>query len=86
MAQSGKEAAARVRNFPRVKLHHKDAILGVTEITEAQYELGRAESQNNMYGIDHIFFGLMKKYLNNIRVLKRVLSVVIRKCQSMCRA
>lgn len=51
IAQSGKEAAAQVRNFPRVKHHHKDAIIGVTEITESQYELGLAEIRNNPYYI-----------------------------------
>ena len=32
-ANNGKEAAHKVRNFPRVKHHHKDAILDVVEIS-----------------------------------------------------
>ena len=36
-ASSGKEAARVVRNFPRVKHHHKDAIRYVIRIDEARY-------------------------------------------------
>ena len=40
MAETGKEAAAIVRNRSRVKHHHKDAIRSVEEITfDAFYEL-----------------------------------------------
>lgn len=38
-AESGKEAAARVRSFGRVKHHHKDAILGVQEICSEEYDV-----------------------------------------------
>ena len=36
-AQNGKEAAKIVRNLPRVKHHHKDAIRSVEEITVSEY-------------------------------------------------
>lgn len=36
-ASNGKEAARVVRNFPRVKHHHKDAIRYVIRIDEARY-------------------------------------------------
>jgi hypothetical protein len=41
-AASGSEAAAVVRYMPRVKHHHKDAILNVFEVGYAQYSAGRA--------------------------------------------
>ena len=37
-ADSAKEAAAAARSLPRVKHHHKDAILSVTEVSYADYE------------------------------------------------
>ena len=37
MADSAKEAAARARQLPRVKHHHKDAILSVTEVSYSDY-------------------------------------------------
>ena len=37
-ATSGKEAAANVRQFPRVKHDHKDAIIEVFEVSSEQYE------------------------------------------------
>lgn len=36
-ASDGKEAARIARNIPRVKHHHKDAIISVEEITLAEY-------------------------------------------------
>lgn len=46
-AESPKEAAAKVREFPRVKHHHKDAIIYVREITEEQFnELVHINSKN----------------------------------------
>ena len=36
-AADGKEAAKIVRNYPRVKHHHKDAILDVIEISYGEY-------------------------------------------------
>ena len=36
-ASDGKEAARIARNIPRVKHHHKDAIINVEEITLAEY-------------------------------------------------
>lgn len=36
-AESGKEAAAKVRQFPRVKHHHKDAIRFVREVDEFRF-------------------------------------------------
>lgn len=37
IALNGKEAAKKVRNFPRVKHNHKDAILNCIEISYADY-------------------------------------------------
>lgn len=37
-AEDGRDAAKIVRDFPRVKHHHKDAIKDVSEITEKQYD------------------------------------------------
>ena len=37
MAKSGKEAARIARGIPRVKHHHKDAILNVNEISYKEY-------------------------------------------------
>ena len=37
-ADSAKEAAAAARSLPRVKHHHKDAILSVMEVSYADYE------------------------------------------------
>lgn len=38
IAETAEEAAAKARNFPRVKRHHKDAISSVIEITQYDYE------------------------------------------------
>ncbi len=37
VAESGKEAAAKARFFPRVKHHHKDAIRNVVKLNELEY-------------------------------------------------
>ena len=37
VADSGKEAAAKIRSIPHVKHHHKDAIIAVKEINYKQY-------------------------------------------------
>ena len=44
-ASSGKEAARKVRNSPRVKHHHKDAIRCVEKVSCEEYCLG---IENNM--------------------------------------
>ena len=38
VAETKKAAAEKARKFPRVKHHHKDAILDVVEIDENEYE------------------------------------------------
>lgn len=48
-AENGKIAASKTRSFGRVKHHHKDAILSVTEITGQEYEAGRNEYKNERY-------------------------------------
>lgn len=45
-ANDGREAAKIAREIPRVKHHHKDAILRVSEINEAEYM--RLVSKNGM--------------------------------------
>lgn len=48
-AESGKEAAAKVRAYPRVKHHHKDAIRNVREISFEEYIKLRAENDADPY-------------------------------------
>jgi hypothetical protein len=48
-AESGKAAAAIVRFLPRVKHHHKDAILDVASLTYEEYLFGKNEQLNNPY-------------------------------------
>lgn len=48
-AESGKDAAAIVRQKPRVKHDWKDAIEFVDEICEEEYVNGKAQMQKNLY-------------------------------------
>jgi hypothetical protein len=48
-ADNGKEAARIVRNRPRVKHDQKDAILELSEISHADYDLGTLETRANPY-------------------------------------
>lgn len=48
-ASDGKEAARIARNIPRVKHHHKDAIISVEEITLAEYYLLIQQNKNDPY-------------------------------------
>ena len=48
-AESGKDAAAMVRHFPRVKHNHKDAILSVTKIDYTRYLEIEKINENNPY-------------------------------------
>jgi hypothetical protein len=48
-AESGRAAAALVRQNPRVKHDHKDAILGVLKIGCMEFKLGQAAYRNNPY-------------------------------------
>ncbi|MCH5157808.1 MAG: hypothetical protein J1F33_01300 [Clostridiales bacterium] len=48
-AYTGSEAAAIVRQMPRVKHDHKDAILSVRQIDKEEYDAGRIERRQNMY-------------------------------------
>ena len=48
-AESGKDAAAMVRRFPRVKHDHKDAILSVAKIDSTRYLEINAINDNNPY-------------------------------------
>ena len=50
IANSAKESAAFVRNAPRVKHHHKDAIRSVEEISHEEYlELRRSNSKDPFF-------------------------------------
>lgn len=49
MAETGKEAAAIVRNMPRVKHHHKDAIRSVEEISFDVFYALKANFRNDPY-------------------------------------
>lgn len=53
MADSAKEAASKVRCFPRVKHDHKDAILSVDEITKIESIYGMARKRNTAYYYCH---------------------------------
>lgn len=48
-AQSAKEAALLVRWMPRVKHHHKDAILSVEEVSQQEFCEGQATMNHNPY-------------------------------------
>jgi hypothetical protein len=48
-AETRKEAAAMVRNMPRVKHHHKDAIRRVDEISPERYEELRNKNNCDPY-------------------------------------
>lgn len=48
-ADSGKEAAAKVRMFPRVKHNWKDAINTVCKISQEEYVYGCVEVNNDLY-------------------------------------
>ena len=48
-AKSGKEAALKVRYFPRVKHDHKDAILSVIELDYINFVIGKIIMQDNPY-------------------------------------
>ena len=48
-ADNGSAAAAIVRLMPRVKHHHKDAILAVVKIEYDAFKAGQAEYANNPY-------------------------------------
>ena len=48
-AENGKEAAAKVRAYARVKHHHKDAIRNVREIKFEAYIKLRAENDADPY-------------------------------------
>ncbi len=48
-AENGKVAAAKARWFPRVKHHHKNAILGVSEITFGDYVSLKKENDSDQY-------------------------------------
>lgn len=48
-AENGSEAASVVRQFPRVKHDHPDAILQVSKVTEEEYLEGKARVANEVY-------------------------------------
>ena len=49
VAESGKEAAKKVRQFPRVKHNHKDAILDVRCITVEEFLEIKESNANDPY-------------------------------------
>lgn len=48
-AESKTEAAKIVRDFPRVKHHHKDAILDCREVSFEEYNTARVKNQADTY-------------------------------------
>ena len=60
MAETGKEAAAIVRNMPRVKHHHKDAIRSVEEISFDVFYALKANFRNDPYFHCHNIQGFLK--------------------------
>ena len=48
-ADDGKEAAAKVRLFPRVKHNWKDAINAVCKISHEEYIAGHVDTDNDLY-------------------------------------
>ncbi len=49
IAESGKDAASKVRFYPRVKHHHQDAILSVNRISREEYNFLKKEWKENPY-------------------------------------
>lgn len=49
IASSGKEAACKVRYFPRVKHDRKDAILSVESISQDEFNMGVANNRADKY-------------------------------------
>lgn len=49
MANDGKKAALKVRWFPRVKHHWKDAIEAVYKITDDEYRIGVFKTHTDLY-------------------------------------
>ena len=49
VAHSGRQAATIIRFTPRVKHHHKDAILNVQEVSYETYEAQRLVNQQDPY-------------------------------------
>ena len=49
LAESGEEAAEKVRWMPRVKHHRKDAIIDVRKISEEEYRELKEENRNDPY-------------------------------------
>lgn len=52
-AEDGKEAALKARKMPRVKHHHKYAIVSVNEIEYDEYLNGLNEISNDSYFLAH---------------------------------
>lgn len=52
-AESKTEAAKIARNFPRVKHHHKDAILDCREVSFEEYNTARVKNQAYTYLLCH---------------------------------
>lgn len=48
-AENRKEAAKTVRYLPRVKHHHKDAILDVKEISKEEYRINKENKKTEAY-------------------------------------
>lgn len=48
-AENGRAAATLVRQMPRVKHDHKDAILSVASISDTEYQTGKAAHKANLY-------------------------------------
>jgi putative cell wall-binding protein len=49
LAESGEEAAEKVRWMPRVKHHRKDAIIDVRKISEEEYQILKEENRSDPY-------------------------------------
>lgn len=49
LAENGKDAARKAREIPRVKHHHKDAILNVKEVTLEDYNKSIEMNHNDDY-------------------------------------
>lgn len=48
-AENKKEAAAKVRDFPRVKHHHKDYVKSVTEVSGEEYQEQKKRNDADPY-------------------------------------
>ena len=85
IAESGKEAAKKVREFPRVKHNHKDAILDVKCVTLEEFLEIKEMNNNDPYLVCHSkheqnqINNLLERMVIDLHNVKKVIDKQIRK-------